>query len=113
MKHTKGQWTKGTNTSKKDWMQIFCEGKKIATVHELSKKGERKATDFEEEGANAQLIAHAPELFEMVKQLKWCIHRLTKDNLTQFDKDAEAQWEGNAHELLLKINPNFYKNANL
>ena len=110
---TQGQWVKGSNTSTNDWMKIYCDGKHIATVKELSKKGERKATDFEEEGANAQLIAHAPELFEMVKQLKWCIKRLTADNLSQFDRDAEAQWEGEAHELLTKINPDFYKNANL
>ena len=46
-KHSKGQWVKGTNTSSKDWMKIFCNGKLIADVKELSKKGQRKATDFE------------------------------------------------------------------
>jgi len=58
------------------------------------------------------LIAAAPELFEMVKQLKRCIHRLTKDDLSQFDRDKEAEWEGEAHELLLRISPNYFQNAN-
>lgn len=112
-KHTAGQWVKGTNTAKRDWMQIFCNGKMIAEVKELSKKGQRKATDFEEEGANCHLIAHAPELLQMVYDLKNCIKRLTSDTeLSQFDKDTEAQWEGEAHELLTRINPNYYKNAN-
>ena len=52
------------------------------------------------------------ELFQMVKDLKNCIQRLTQDNLSQYERDIEAQWEGEAHELLLKINPNYYKNAN-
>ena len=111
-KHTQGQWIKGTNTSKRDWMQIWCNGKKIADVKELSKKGERKATDFDEEGANAQLIMYAPELLQMVNNLKKCIQRLTSDNLTQLDRDKEAQWEGEAHELLYRINPDYYTNAN-
>ena len=112
-KHTAGQWVKGTNTSKRDWMQIYCNGKMIADVKELSKKGQRKATDFEEEGANAHLIAHAPELLQMVYDLKQCIQRLTQDNLSQSERDTEAQWEGEAHELLLKINPDYYSNANV
>ena len=111
--HTKGQWIKGTNTRSRDWMRVYSDGKLIAEVKELSKKGERKATDFEEEGANAQLIMFAPQLLQMVSDLKDCIKRLTSDDaLTQFDKDAEAQWIGEAHELLHKVNPNYYKNAN-
>lgn len=112
-KHTKGQWIKGTKTSKRDWMKIYSNGKLIAEVKELSKKGERKATDFEEENANAHLIAHAPELLQMVKDLKDCIHRLTSDiEMSQNDIDTEAEWIGDAHELLYKINPNYYQNAN-
>jgi hypothetical protein len=113
-KHTPGQWVKGTNTSKRDWMQIRCNGKIIADVKELSKKGERKAIDLEEEGANAQLIMYAPELLQMVYDLKKCIERLTNDNLElhQEDKDKEAQWIGEAHELLHAINPDYYTNAN-
>ena len=95
-------------------MRIFCRsnGKLIAEVNELSKKGQRKATDFQEEGANAHLIANAPELLQMVFDLKNCIRRLTSEKLSQMDIDKEAQWEGEAHELLLKINPDYYSNAN-
>jgi len=52
------------------------------------------------------------ELFQMVRDLKNCIKRLSQDGLSQFDRDREAQWEGEAHELLTRINPNYYKNAN-
>lgn len=74
---------------------------------------------YEEVEANAALIASAPqlkkeneELFEMVRQLKNCINRLSQDGLTQHERDIEAQWEGEAHELLTRINPNYYRNAN-
>ena len=70
MKHTKGEWVKGSNTAKRDWMQIFCNGKLIAEAKELSKKWNRKATDFEEEGANAALIAAAPDLLEALQVIK-------------------------------------------
>ena len=94
-------------------MLIKCNNKIIAEAKALSKRGERKATDFEEEGANVHLIAHAPELLQMVWQLKNCIGRLTEDTeMSQFDKDREAQWIGEAHELLYKINPGYYRNAN-
>jgi hypothetical protein len=66
----------------------------------------------EEAEANAQLIAHAPELLQMVYNLKQCIKRLIEDDITQEERDKEAQWEGEAHELLYKINPNYYYNAN-
>ena len=67
----------------------------------------------DEMNANARLIAAAPELLQMVYDLKKCIERLTSDtNLTQEDKDKEAQWVGEAHELLAVINPNYYNNAN-
>ena len=112
-KHTQGQWIKGTNTFTRDWMKIYCNNKLIAEVKELNKKGERKATDFEQEGANAHLIAHAPELLQMVKDLKDCIERLTSDTeISQNDMDVEAEWIGDAHELLYKINPDYYRNAN-
>jgi len=73
-----------------------------------------KVTQFDKEGkAIKPLTEREQELFEMVKRLKDCIKRLTSDDaLTQFDKDKEVQWEGEAHELLCKINPNYYKNAN-
>jgi len=111
-KHTPGQWVKGTNTASKDWMRIYCNGKEIAQVKELSKKGERKATDFDQEGANCHLIAMAPELLQMVYDLKQCIKRLSQDGLTQDQRDFEAQWEGEAHDLLLRVNPDYYTNAN-
>lgn len=59
-----------------------------------------------------KIEAENKELFQMVFNLKNCIHRLSQDGLSQFDRDAEAQWEGEAHELLTRINPNYYKNAN-
>lgn len=66
----------------------------------------------EEAAANAQLIAHAPELLQMVYDLKQAVNRLSQDGLTQFNRDTEAQIEGEAHELLHRINPDYYKNAN-
>ena len=59
-----------------------------------------------------ELREQKDELFQMVKDLKNCIKRLSQDNVTQFDRDKEAQWEGEAHELLVRINPNYYRNAN-
>jgi hypothetical protein len=52
------------------------------------------------------------ELFQMVRDLKNCIARLTSEKLDQFEIDKEAYWIGEAHELLSKINPNYYTNAN-
>jgi hypothetical protein len=49
------------------------------------------------------------ELFEMVKSLKDCIQRLTSDHISQEDKDKEAQWIGETHELLIGINPNYQR----
>jgi len=66
----------------------------------------------EEREANARLITAAPELLQMVYDLKKCIKRLTEDNLFQFQKDAEAEWIGEAHELLMKVEPDYYRNAN-
>jgi hypothetical protein len=73
-------------------------------------------TDKEVSKANAELIVKAVnnhnELFQMVKDLKNCIKRLAYDDVSQFDRDNLAQWEGEAHELLVRINPNYYQNAN-
>ena len=71
-----------------------------------------KVKTQEEHEANTRLIAAAPELLQMVYDLKKCIERLTADDVSQFDRDTEAYWIGEAHELLLKANPNYYKNAN-
>jgi len=63
---------------------------------------------FDKSNENAALQSLAPELFQMVKDLKNCIQRLTSDDvLTQYDKDIEAQWIGEAHELLTRIKPNY------
>lgn len=59
-----------------------------------------------------QQIAAIPELLQIVYDLKECIKRLSQDGLTQFDRDTEAQHEGEAHELLVRIKPDYYKNAN-
>ena len=66
----------------------------------------------ETDKANVRLITAAPELLQMVYDLKKCIKRLTEDNLLQFQKDAEAEWIGEAHELLMKVEPDYYRNAN-
>lgn len=68
---------------------------------------------FAPEQVQHNLVLFNRELFKMVIDLKNCIKRLTSDDaLTQYDKDTEAQWEGEAHELLSRIDPNYYKNAN-
>lgn len=74
--------------------------------------GDKTTTLSTEDEANAQLIAHAPELLQMVYDLKKCIKELSQDNVSQFDRDTLAQWEGEAHELLTRINPDWYDNAN-
>lgn len=65
----------------------------------------------EQDEANARLITKAPELLQMVYDLKKCIERLTNDSLElhQEDRDKEAQWTGEAHELLISINPDYNK----
>ncbi len=67
---------------------------------------------FTDEQIQHNFILYNRELFQMVRDLKDCIKRLSQDNLSQFERDNEAQWEGDAHELLSRINPNYYKNAN-
>ena len=114
-KHTPGPWvyrqSRGNNAY--EYKVVIPGGRTIC---------EMEANDLEDIKtviANAALIASAPqlkkeneELFEMVRQLKNCINRLSQDGLTQHERDTEAQWEGEAHELLARINPNYYRNAN-
>jgi len=105
-KHTQGQWiTKG------DFKRIATNESLLDETQICIISGDSREEEIQ---ANAQLIAAAPELLQMVYNLMKCVHRLTDDSfeLHQEDKDNEAQWIGEAHELLLKINPNYYKNAN-
>lgn len=44
------------------------------------------------------------DLLQMVKDLKNCVSRLCSDNATQYLRDAEAEWIGEAHELLNRLN---------
>ena len=114
--HTPGKWEICTTTE----TQIFIASKEKGSRTEQGKGGyicqikqEREHYGInEQDKANASLITHAPELLQMVFDLKNCIKRLTDDGLSQEDRDKEAQWEGEAHELLCRINPDYYKNAN-
>ncbi len=94
--HTQGNWITKEG-------QIYPEqtGKTLALIPYFDEANN-------EQSANARLIAFSPELLKMVYDLKNCINRLTSDeNLTQFDKDREAEWIGEAHELLYRINPSY------
>lgn len=105
-KHTAGKWVIVQHSQFCNGTEIVCNGKVITTILN------QRATDIEGK-ANAKLMAAAPELLQMVYDLKKCIERLTGDNiLSQEDKDKEAQWVGEAHELLYSVNPDYYKNAN-
>lgn len=107
-KHTPGKWeskqSRGNNIY--EYKVISPNLKTICEMEADSK------ADIEQVKANAQLIAAAPELLQMVYDLKQCIKRLTQDGLSQFDRDTEAQWIGEAHELLNNVNPDYYSNAN-
>lgn len=103
--HTQGPWDAHSNNEihplwDEDGLHI------IAEIPEDAQQSEQEKT------ANARLIAAAPDLLQMVYDLKKCIERLTEDGVSQFDRDKEAEWIGEAHELLLKVNPYYYNNAN-
>jgi|694.fasta_scaffold129371_4 hypothetical protein len=96
-KHTSGKW------HAKDGQIYPTEtGKTLAIIPYYDK-------DNREQEANAKLIAAAPELLQMVYDLMNCIKRLTDSDLElhQEDKDKEAQWIGEAHEMLHVINPDY------
>jgi len=102
-KHTPGQWVMENPDNRKANFVIYTNEKP---------EGLANVYPGEEAEANARLIAHAPELLQMVYDLKQAVNRLSQDGLTQFDRDTEAQIEGEAHELLHRINPDYYLNAN-
>lgn len=102
-KHTPGQWAKSKTINDYAIYSDNNDSKDIAAVYQYS-----RSIPPEEAEANAQLIAAAPELFKMVYDLKQAVNRLSQDGLTQFDRDTEAQIEGEAHELLHRINPDYY-----
>jgi len=102
-KHTPGQWVMENPDNRKANFVIYTTEKP---------EGLANVYPGEEAEANARLIAHAPELLQMVYDLKQAVKKLSQDDLTQFDRDTEAQIEGEAHELLTKINPDYYSNTN-
>ena len=104
-KHTPGNWTSGASGG-----TVYASLNNTTTVICVLEPVPLKITPEIE--ANANLIAAAPELLQMVYDLKQCIKRLTQDDLTQYERDTEAQWEGEAHALLTRINPDWYSNAN-
>ena len=122
--HTKGEWFIAENHIDHEYKNQFSilahNTHTICSIvrHNYKEVGRNKFKnentlhEDSEARANAQLIAHAPELLKMVYDLKKCIQRLSGDDISQEDKDKESQWIGEAHELLLKINPNYYYNAN-
>lgn len=107
-KHTAGKWELEAGTR----LNVTA-GKSGFVIANITKDGISHMIGNEAEAlANAKLIAAAPELLQMVYDLKECVKRLSQDNLSQYDRDTEAQWEGEAHALLVHINPNYYRNAN-
>ncbi len=94
MKHTQGEWTKGTNTATKDWMTIYASGKPIAEVKPLNKKGERQAGDFETEEANARLISASPDLLEALDTAVQYIDAKRHPELMQMCEAAISKAKG-------------------
>jgi len=96
-KHTSGTWH-----AKDGQIYLTETGRTLALITHYDQYDE-------EQEANAKLMAAAPELLQMVYDLMNCIKRLTDSDLElhQEDKDKEAQWIGEAHELLHVINPDY------
>jgi hypothetical protein len=115
--HTPGTWQIGNGEFSRQYangiMSKLPTGEiiHICSISNLL-DGKNNTDKWIEAEANANLIAAAPELLQMVYDLKECVKRLSQDNLSQYDRDTEAQQEGEANELLIRINPNYYKNAN-
>jgi hypothetical protein len=106
--HTQGEWYINPYRDRND--MTVRNGKNGFVIAEVTKQGLTHFIGNEAEAeANLKLIAAAPELLQMVNDLKNCIQRLTSDYLTQWQRDLEAEWLGNAHELLHNINPDYNK----
>jgi len=88
-KHTAGNWTRGTRTNTKEWMQIVSDGIiPIAEVKPLHKTGYREKDDFQTEEANAKLICAAPDLLKVcIDLLNAFVHKENdkKGNQTRTD----------------------------
>lgn len=89
---------------KNDWLTVEAMadnyGRTVEDMRNIISKGrEEHESKF-----------YVPELIQMVIDLQHCIERLCEDRVTQFDRDREAQWIGEAHELLFKINPEYCQN---
>ena len=94
-KHTPGEWA-----TKEGQIYSLETGKTHGLIPYFDNTSEQ-------DNANAVLMAAAPELLQMVYDLQKCIGRLTDDHINQYDRDTEAQWIGEAHELLYRINPDY------
>ena len=71
MKHTPAPWTvkSPTNIKGDGWTRIMSNGVQIAKVNAVHPAGKRESGDFEQETANARLIAAAPELLEALQEI--------------------------------------------
>lgn len=96
-KHTPGKWR--TFQAADGNIYITSDTNDVAVIETATKQSI----------ANSHLIAAAPELMQMVNDLKNCIGRLCHDRVSQDDRDKEAQWIGEAHELLYSINTDYVK----
>jgi hypothetical protein len=109
-KHTPGNWY--IHQPDYEHINIVTDEQFICEIPAPIEINEDTAERKQTAEANAKLIAAAPELLQMVFDLKNCIAKLCHDRVSQFDRDHEANWIGEAHELLSKINPDYYQNAN-
>lgn len=66
MKATAGPWKQRASGKEKGngWTYIDGVNQTVAKILSLNPHGQRQRSDFEEEAANARLIASAPELLE-------------------------------------------------
>jgi len=81
-KHTPGpwKWEEGQPYIEKEWNHLCCRIAKVTT--DKLHWHENRIKSGEESGANAQLIAAAPELLEACKMARIEISEGTADQLT-------------------------------